>query len=143
MKLSVIIPVFNPPPSLFEVCLNSIIIQTKEYELEFLLIDDGSTEPYVKIMSLQAAGQDARIKYIHKENSGVSDSRNVGIEQSQGKYLMFVDADDYLEPDACKSAIRAMDREEADVIIFQSKDPDDNRQYPNYRKPLHRQYPAK
>ena len=79
-------------------CLDSLTKQTKK-ELEFILINDGSTDKTEEIIKEY---QDKRIKYFKNKNQGIGKTRNFGISKSTGKYLMFVDSDDYLEKDACE-----------------------------------------
>ncbi len=93
--LSIIIPVYNTQNYLEE-CIRSI--QTcKDENIEIIIINDGSTDNTPKICD-SLAKEDSRIKVIHKPNSGVSDTRNYGIKACTGKWIMFVDADDYLSP---------------------------------------------
>lgn len=94
IKVSIIIPIFNAE-RFIDKCLNSIINQTYK-NIEILCIDDGSTDNSRKILNSYKE-KDERIKVIFKCNSGVSDSRNIGIEKSSGKYICFVDSDDYLD----------------------------------------------
>lgn len=93
MKTSIIIPVYNVEKYL-ETCVKSVL--PLKSELEILLIDDGSTDQSGKICD-SLAEKDGRIRVIHKENGGLSDARNVGIENSTGDYLMFLDSDDFLD----------------------------------------------
>ena len=87
----IIIPVFNVEKYLKK-CLDSILIQDfKDYEC--ILIDDGSKDSS-GIICDQYAQNDKRIKVIHKKNTGVSDSRNIGIKESSGTWITFIDADD-------------------------------------------------
>lgn len=92
--LSVIVPVYKTEAYLPE-CIESILNQTYE-NFELILIDDGSPDSCPAICDTYAK-KDPRIIVIHKENGGVSSARNEGIRQSRGKYLIFVDSDDYLE----------------------------------------------
>ncbi len=94
--ISVIIPIYNVEKYL-EKCIESIINQTYK-NLEIILVDDGSKDKSDEICD-EYAKKDNRIKVIHKENSGVSSARNVGIENSKGEYISFVDSDDWLEKD--------------------------------------------
>lgn len=89
--VSIIIPVYNVNPYIYK-CLDSVINQTYK-NIEILLIDDGSTDGS-EIICDEYAANDSRIKVIHKENGGVSSARNIGLEISTGKYIIFVDADD-------------------------------------------------
>lgn len=91
--ITVIVPVYNVEQYL-DKCVESIVTQTYT-NLEILLINDGSTDNSGQICDGWAK-KDDRIQVLHKINSGVSDSRNIGIEQAKGKYLSFVDSDDFV-----------------------------------------------
>lgn len=104
--VSVVVPVFNVEKYLPD-CIESILAQTfKEFEL--ILVDDGSTDRSGNICDYYAL-KDKRIKVFHKQNSGVSDSRNVGIKNATGKYLSFVDGDDLLNQEFLQSLLDAID----------------------------------
>lgn len=93
IDLSIIVPVFNCEQYLSR-CLDSILIQSyKNYEI--ILIDDGSSDDSGKICD-EYSKKDKRIKVIHKENAGVSKARNDGITNSIGRYICFLDSDDYI-----------------------------------------------
>lgn len=94
--ISVIVPIYNAEKYL-ERCVNSIQNQTYS-NLEIILVDDGSTDASGKIADELANG-DERILVIHQKNGGLSNARNSGIAAANGKYISFVDADDYLHPD--------------------------------------------
>ncbi|MDQ0478172.1 glycosyltransferase [Chryseobacterium sp. MDT2-18] len=98
-KISVIIPVYNVEKYL-SACIESIINQTYR-NLEIILVDDGSTDCCPKICDDYAA-KDSRIKVRHKENGGLSDARNVGIEVATGEYIAFVDSDDLITLNFCE-----------------------------------------
>lgn len=93
-KISVIVPIYNVEEYL-ERCIKTIINQTYK-DLEIILVDDGSTDSSGKICD-NYAKKDNRIVVIHKKNGGLSDARNAGIDKSTGKYLYFIDSDDYIE----------------------------------------------
>lgn len=93
-KISVIIPVYNVENYL-ERCVKSVLSQSYS-ELEIFLINDGSTDNS-GIICDNLAKTDNRIIVIHKPNTGVSDTRNLGIEKSTGKYISFIDSDDYID----------------------------------------------
>ena len=95
--ISIIVPIYNTEKYLNK-CIDSIINQTKK-ELEILLINDGSTDNSEKIIKTY---KDKRIKYFKNKNQGIGKTRNFGIEKATGKYLMFLDSDDYLEKNACE-----------------------------------------
>ena len=112
--VSIIVPVYNAEKTLRR-CVDSILNQ--EYEdFELLLVDDGSSDASREICDGYAAA-DRRVAVIHKENSGVSDARNKGIDMAEGKYLQFVDSDDWIARDATKQFVRAAARDEADMVI--------------------------
>lgn len=92
--ISVIVPVYNVEEYLRR-CIDSILNQTY-HDIEIILIDDGSTDNSGKICD-EYALKDNRIRVIHKENGGLSDARNVGLNSMKGKYVTFVDSDDYVE----------------------------------------------
>lgn len=94
-KISVIIPVYNIAEYL-PCCLDSVIAQTYK-NLEIILVDDGSTDNSRNIIE-EYSEKDSRIVKIFKNNSGVSDTRNKGIDIATGDYIGFVDGDDYIEP---------------------------------------------
>lgn len=93
-KISIIIPVYNGEKFLNR-CLDSIIKQTYS-DFEIIIVNDGSIDKTQNIIE-EYSKKDSRIVIINKENSGVSDSRNIGIEKATGDYVTFVDADDWLE----------------------------------------------
>ena len=111
--ISVIIPIYNVDKYL-ERCVNSIIEQTYE-NLEIILVDDGSKDKSPQICDSYEK-KDRRIKVIHKENSGVSETRNIGIKQSTGKYILFVDADDYLEKDMIMCLYNTLTDNKVDIV---------------------------
>lgn len=93
-KVSIIVPIYNAEKSLRR-CIDSIVNQTlKEWEL--ILVDDGSNDNSFNICN-EYCRRDIRIKAIHKNNTGVSDTRNIGVMNSTGEYIAFVDSDDYVE----------------------------------------------
>lgn len=94
VKISIIVPIYNVEKYL-QRCINSLRNQTLK-DIEIILVNDGSSDNSGMICE-QNAKRDNRIKVIHKQNSGVSDARNSGIEQAIGEYLLFVDPDDWCE----------------------------------------------
>ena len=91
--ISVVIPVYNVKPYL-ERCINSVVNQTYK-NLEIILVDDGSTDGSDKICD-DYSKKYKNIEVIHKKNGGLSDARNVGIENAHGQYIQFIDSDDYV-----------------------------------------------
>ena len=94
--ISVIIPVFHVEAYLRR-CLDSVLDQTYE-NMEIILVDDGSDDGCPAICD-EYARMDSRVKVIHQKNAGLSGARNTGIDQAEGRYLAFVDSDDYLVPE--------------------------------------------
>lgn len=112
--VSVIVPVFNAEEYL-ERCVDSILNQDYQ-DLELILVNDGSTDRSGEICR-RYGEQDSRVTVIDKENSGVSDSRNLAIGRAAGTYLQFVDSDDWLAPDATRLMVRRMEETGCDLVI--------------------------
>ena len=93
-KISVIVPIYNVEKYIKR-CLDSILMQ-KYQNLELILINDGSTDNVEEIIKTYIEKYPNIIKYIKKENTGLSDTRNTGMEIATGDYIMFVDSDDYI-----------------------------------------------
>ena len=102
-RLSVIVPVYQVAPYL-EKCVASILGQTFS-DFEVLLVDDGSTDGSGAICDALAE-QDVRVRVIHKANGGVSSARNAGLDAARGRYIGFVDADDWIEPAFYEKLVR-------------------------------------
>ena len=99
-KVSVVTAVYNVAPYLKEM-IESIVRQTIGFEtIQLILIDDGSQDDSWEICDCYAAKYPANVLVIHKENGGVSSARNEGLKHVRGECINFVDADDFLEPDA-------------------------------------------
>ena len=94
-KLSVIIPVYNADKTLKK-CIESVLKQ-KDEDLEIVLINDGSTDASDKIIQEYKEKKPKIISYYKKKNTGVADTRNYGIKKAKGTYILFLDADDYLD----------------------------------------------
>lgn len=119
ISLSVVIPIYNTPRYLLDHCLTSILDNIKDMkDVEVLMINDGSNEPHIAPLLQETAQKDGRFRYIDKPNSGVSNTRNMGIDISQGEYIAFIDADDYLEPNALQYMLTIAREEQADVAMF-------------------------
>lgn len=112
--ISFIVPVYNVRDYLLE-CIKSIIVDHSP-DIEVILIDDGSTDGSGDICDLYAL-EDTRIKVIHKRNEGVSIARNVGLEVATGKWIWFVDADDYIVDGSVSCLRRFMQIPQYDTII--------------------------
>ena len=114
-KLSIIIPIYNTAPYL-EKCINSVLKQ-KLKEIEILAIDDGSTDGSLEIIK-NIAKIDDRVKIFHQENKGVSSARNLGIENSSGKWITFIDSDDYLDENSICKMIESVEEKECDIGVY-------------------------
>ena len=114
MKISVIIPVYNKAEYIGG-CLEGLLQQDFD-DFEVICVCDGSTDNSAEICDEWAA-KDQRIRTIHKENGGVTAARRRGVEEAQGQYLMFVDADDKLLPGALKTMYQAIEQSHADEVI--------------------------
>lgn len=113
-KVSIIVPVYNIE-NYIRVCVESILAQTYE-SFELILVDDGSPDNCGRICDEYAA-IDSRVKVIQKENGGVSSARNAGLQQANGKWIMHVDGDDWIEPDMVESLIEAAKASDADLVF--------------------------
>ncbi len=114
-KVSIVVPIYNAEKYIGS-CLESIIAQTYN-EWEVLLVNDGSRDGSAEICD-EYAMRDERIKVFHRENHGVSATRNYGIEHATGKYIMFIDSDDTIEEDTLSDNVVRMDSTGADVLIY-------------------------
>ena len=115
-KISVIVPIYNVDKYLVE-CIESILNQTYK-NLEIILVDDGSTDDCGKICDYYKK-KDERVFVIHKENGGLSDARNVGIDIASGKYLTFIDSDDKISFDMIEYLWKKMVSENAEMSVCQ------------------------
>lgn len=136
MKVSVIIPVYNAEKYLAR-CLAAVLGQTHK-DLEIILINDGSTDASGDIIR---SFKDERIVVIEKENGGVSAARNDGLKRATGSRAVFVDADDYPEPDYIEKMADAMDRRGCGLVVcgYRYRDMEDRETggFPNKREALH------
>lgn len=114
-KVSIIIPVYNTENYLKK-CLDSVVNQTLE-DIEIICINDGSTDRSLGILN-DYAQKYSKIIVINQENKGVSEARNEGIEKASGEYIMFLDSDDYFQPQACETAYNSVNSSDYDLGIF-------------------------
>jgi glycosyltransferase involved in cell wall biosynthesis len=114
-EVSVIIPVYNVEKYLRQ-CLDSVVNQTLR-NIEVLCVDDGSTDNSSAILAEYAA-RDPRVTVLAQEHTGVSRARNRGLATASGKYVFFVDADDYININALERLVKIADKNEADIVIF-------------------------
>lgn len=116
MRFSVIIPVYNVEPYLRE-CLDSVLNQTCS-DWEAVCVNDGSTDGSAAILEDYAA-KDHRFRIVTQTNGGLSSARNTGVEVSSGDCLLFLDSDDWLEPNALETIAKAWDDE--DMLCFSGR----------------------
>lgn len=115
VKLSIILPVYNVSIYIRQ-CIDSILNQPfKDFEL--IIVDDGSTDSSGKICD-EYSHIDSRVKVYHKPNGGLSSARNYGINQHKGKYLSFIDSDDYIVGDYYTKAITMLDTDKSLDIVW-------------------------
>ena len=113
-KFSVIVPIYNVEEYLEE-CVESVLAQTYT-DFELILVDDGSPDRCGVICD-EYALKDSRIRVIHKQNGGLSDARNAGLDQATGEYIYFLDSDDSILPDLLDKAVSEMDKG-MDMVVF-------------------------
>lgn len=106
-KISIIVPVYKVPENLLRQCIESLINQSFK-NIEIILVDDGSPDNCGDICD-EYAKKDNRIKVIHQKNRGLAGARNTGFFQANGKWITFVDGDDWIDRDTCLKAIEATD----------------------------------
>ncbi|MDA9316897.1 glycosyltransferase [Polaribacter sp.] len=115
-KFSIIIPVFNAEKHI-EMCLNSLLDQTLD-AIEIIAVNDGSTDQSLTIL-YELASKDSRLKVFTQQNAGPSVARNVGISNSIGAYISFVDADDWLEKNAYECLETQIEKNhQPDIVMF-------------------------
>ena len=113
-KVSIIVPVYNAEKALRR-CVDSILNQ-EFTDFEVILVDDGSKDSSGAICDGYAAA-DSRVRVLHKENTGVSDTRNMALDMARGAYLQFLDSDDWITPDATKLFVRTAEEKDCDLVI--------------------------
>ena len=117
VQVSVIIPVYNAEKYL-EKCVRSVMAQTLR-EIEIICVDDGSPDHSLDILK-QLQAEDDRIVILSQPNGGAGAARNNGLRHARGKYLSFLDADDFFEPDMLEQAAEAAEQYRADFVVFNS-----------------------
>lgn len=115
MKLSIIVPVYNIEKYILE-CVDSLLNQDYD-DYEIILVDDGSTDHSGNICDI-LKGKNNKIKVIHKKNGGLADARNTGIKNAIGKYIIFVDGDDYIEKNILKVIINSCENQDNPEVMF-------------------------
>lgn len=112
--VSIVVPVYNGE-AYIKRCLESICSQTYT-DIEVIVVDDGSTDDTLEVIK-NLAVSDARIKYFSKKNSGASAARNFALEKIQGKYVCFVDADDWVDTGMVKCNVDIMEKHGVDIVV--------------------------
>lgn len=115
-KISVIVPVYNPPLEMFKRCVNSLVTQTGDYE--FIFVNDGSTDNWIEEYLSNLSKSENRILYINQHNKGVSAARNNGIASSKGEYIMFVDSDDIMLANSLDYSYSIIKKNNADIVLL-------------------------
>ncbi len=113
--VSLIVPVYKVPEQYLRKCIESIMVQTLK-NIEILLVDDGSPDECGKICDSYGKA-DSRIRVFHKENGGLSSARNYGCRAAQGKWIMFVDGDDWIEPDMCQTMYEVGEQKNVQLVM--------------------------
>lgn len=116
-RISVIVPVYNAEKYMAR-CLDSILMQADE-SIEVVIVNDGSTDSTEEVIKTYIGKYKSSIKYIKKENSGVANARNIGLEKATGDYIIFVDSDDYIDKDLFEKLQPYMERN-IDIIKYKA-----------------------
>lgn len=124
--VSIIVPVYNKEKYLSE-CVDSILRQNFK-DLELILVDDGSKDSSWNIIK-EYANKDKRVVPVHQENAGVSAARNAGLDRAQGKWICFVDADDYLPKDGIQILVEHGEKSNADIVNANATRVEDDKQF--------------
>lgn len=112
-EVSIIIPVYKTEKYLAK-CVDSVLAQTYS-DFECILVEDGSPDSCSEICD-EYAVKDLRIRVIHQKNSGVAVARNTGLDNALGSWIMFIDSDDWIEPDLLETAVFAAEEHDADIV---------------------------
>ena len=113
-KISLVVPVYNTSKYLYK-CLDSLVNQTYK-NIEVIVVDDGSPDDSWKIYE-DFAARDERVRFIKKQNAGVSEARNTGIDNATGDFVMFIDSDDWMETDGCEILLKVYRKTHADLVL--------------------------
>lgn len=117
-KVSVIIPVYNTKPWIKD-CLDSVLRQTMD-DFEVVCVDDGSTDGSGLFLQEYAA-KGSRVLIVSQSNQGVSAARNSGLNSARGQYVLFLDSDDYIEPDLLETVCSELDNQCLDIVFFDAR----------------------
>ena len=113
--VSIIIPIYNVENYIGK-CIDSVINQTWK-KIEIICVNDGTLDNSMEVVQ-QKADKDSRIRIINIENSGLSVARNVGMEKATGKYIAFLDSDDYLALDTIEKLVECSEKNNVDILFF-------------------------
>ena len=122
VKISVVLPVYNVANYLRK-CLDSLVNQTFK-DFEVICVDDGSTDKSTKILE-EYQKKDNRIKILQQQRGGAGAARNLGLGHAQGKYVQFLDSDDYFESNLLEEMYTRAEKYDADLVVCSSKKVDD------------------
>lgn len=114
--ISVIMPVYNTAEEYLKISIESVLEQSYG-NFELIIVDDGSTNNAKEVIS---SYKDERIKYVYQENSGQSSARNKGLKLARGKYIFFIDSDDWINFRTFSKLIRKAEEESCDILLFGS-----------------------
>lgn len=113
-KVSIIVPAFNAQAYLHQ-CMDSLLSQSLK-DIEIICVNDGSTDATAQILA-DYARKDQRVRIVNKENAGVSEARNSGLDLAVGEYIMFVDSDDWIDAEMCRYMYQQAHEHNADCVM--------------------------
>ena len=116
IDISVIIPVYGTEKYI-AACLDSALKATDGLSAEILVINDGTKDNAGVIAQKYESEHPDKIKYFEKENGGLADTKNYGIQRSSGRFITFLDSDDYIEPEMYREMLEAAEKEQADCVV--------------------------
>lgn len=117
IKISVIVPVYKVPLEYLQACFDSLVAQTTQ-ECEFIVVSDGAPDEECSICE-EFVTKDSRFKFFKREHAGVSAARNYGIDRAQGEYITFVDSDDKITENFCKTIYNKAKEWNSDILLFE------------------------
>lgn len=113
-KISIVIPVYNAA-NFLRACLDGLLAQSLK-EIEIICVDDGSSDSSLEVLR-SYQDKDERVRAISQSNKGCGGARNTGLDLAVGKYILFIDADDYVDSDYCQRMYQVAIRHDADVVV--------------------------
>lgn len=136
IKVSVIVPVYKVPLKYLRACLDSLTAQTLQ-ECEFIVVSDGAPEAECAICE-EFTIKDPRFKFFQQKHSGVSTARNHGIDQVQGEYITFVDADDWIEKETCEKTYKYAKENNSDIVLWEAETTNNNHHEPLFSQSINK-----